>query len=130
MWMWGLRVARIISSAVWDWIQKLMKRLQEKASFFMCYFDFFLWAVFCGWCGFYERDGNDINRRLVYWNGMGGCSVFGEGWKNEMVEFVRFLVCLVFGGIYLSNIFWNKMYFSQIEAFGYYVIKIKKDKMR
>ena len=90
MWMWGLRVEHTISRDM----ARLNTKINEEASweglFFMCYLDFFLWVVFCRWCGFYERDGNDINRRLVYWNGMGGCSVFGGGWKNEMAKFVRF----------------------------------------
>ena len=45
---------------------------------------------------FYERDVNDVNRRPVFRNDMSRCSVFGGGGKNEMVEFVRFLILEIF----------------------------------
>lgn len=48
---------------------------------------------------FYERDGNDMNRCWVYRNEMGGCSVFWWRRKNEMEEFVRFLILEIFGGV-------------------------------
>ena len=43
-----------------------MKRLQEKASFLCAISTSFYELFFVGDVVFYERDGNDINRRLVY----------------------------------------------------------------
>ena len=37
-----------------------------------------------------------MNRCWVYGNNISGCSVFGEGRKNEMEEFVRFLILEIF----------------------------------
>lgn len=37
-----------------------------------------------------------MNRCWVYGNNISGCSVFGEGRKNKLAKFVRFLVLEIF----------------------------------